>query len=898
MNLSFNVDFWLPFRIVFILFALKCNSQVVHLKGTISDTINAPIVYATILAKPIDNSFSANYAITNERGKFSLELIKNVLYDISISSLGFEELTFRYKAQEEIKAFTLKEKTEALDEIIIEMPITVKKDTIVYLADKFKSGDERKLKELLNKLPGIEIEDDGSVTSQGEKITHLLVENREFFGGDTKLGIESIPANSVDKIEVIDDYNNVAFLKGLNKTEDMALNIKLKENKKQFVFGDVFSGTGPGVENTFDYDTQLNLFYYRPELNINFIGTINNTGSKVFSSNDYNRFVGRPSSVFTNNDFNKETNIISESINDNSNSLKTQARIGALNLFKKAGNKFEISSYVIGSNLENEKLQITDNAYILQDSTLNENVVNTTFEQKDLAVAKLKFKYSKSITEQFSVKSIGKYSQNSNVNSIFSQVSGTNINLNRSTDIESNYFTSVAEWHKKIKKNRAFSSVLDLTYDNNNSHALWNTDRTINNNFIPFIDQNRLSLNLLRNVKKNNYNFVFKYLSASELGNIFHVTLGANQKRTAFFTEDSQFLDNGTSNSFDSTFGNNFLFKINDLYTGLSSDFSTNSFDFKFGLFLHNYYWSTNQINNVEKSKLVLLPNIQINTGSPSGKGSLTFQTNLRNSFSEASRFSDGFFIRSYNSVLRGNNNLDNEITHNSSIRFSKRSILSKSLFLGELQYNYSLRGVVNNIETSNQNRSESFLMLDTPENTFSGFLVYRKTFKNKRVALQTNFSSSKTTQIINNTITSFNNISASYKLSLRTSSFRFIPLLEFGIEQGLSVFGTENNRNRFITTEPYFKVKINLLKNFILASDYRFYNYQNRDQDIDNTYSLGNLSINYRKRNKPWQVQISTQNIFNTRFTNQSRFNVFFISDSRTFILPRILLFKLIYDI
>ena len=138
MNLSFSVDFWLPFRIVFILFALKCNSQVVHLKGTISDTINAPIVYATILAKPIDNSFSANYAITNERGKFSLELIKNVLYDISISSLGFEELTFRYKAQEEIKAFTLKEKTEALDEIIIEMPITVKKDTIVYLADKFK----------------------------------------------------------------------------------------------------------------------------------------------------------------------------------------------------------------------------------------------------------------------------------------------------------------------------------------------------------------------------------------------------------------------------------------------------------------------------------------------------------------------------------------------------------------------------------------------------------------------------------------------------------------------------------------------------------------------------------------------------------------------------------------
>lgn len=898
MILNFTVNFWSPIRIVFILFALKCNSQIVKLKGTISDTISEPIIYATILAKPIDNSFSANYAITNEKGKFNLELIRNTLYDISISSLGFEEKTFRYKAQDEVKAFVLKEKTEALEEVIIEMPITVKKDTIVYLADKFKSGDERKLKELLNKLPGIEIEDDGSVTSQGEKITHLLVENREFFGGDTKLGIESIPANSVDKIEVIDDYNNIAFLKGLNKTDDMALNIKLKDNKKQFVFGDVFSGTGPGVTNTFDYDTQLNLFYYKPELNVNFIGTINNTGSKVFSSNDYNRFVGRPSSVFTNDDFNKETNVISESINNNSNSLKTKARVGALNLFKKTGNKLEISSYVISSNIENEKLQITDNEYILQDSTVNENVENTTFEQKDLAIAKLKFKYSKSAKEQFSVKSIGKYSQDDNVNSIFSQLSDTNINFNRTTDIESSYFTTVAEWHKKIKKHRAFSSVLDLTYDNNNSHALWNTDRTINNNFIPFINQNELNLNLLRNIKKNNYNFVFKYLSTSELGNIFHITLGANQKRTAFFTEDSQFLDNGASNNFDSTFGNNFLFKINDLYTGLSSDFSTSTFDFRFGLFLHNYYWSTNQIDKIEKSKLVLLPNIRINTGTTSGKGSLTFQTNLRNNFSEVSRFSNGFFIQSYNSVLRGNNNLENEITHNSSIRFSKRSILSKSLFLGEFQYNYTLRGVVNNIVTSNQNRSESFLMLDTSKNIFNSFLVYRKTFRNKRVALQTNFSSSKTTQIINNTITKFNNINASYKLSLRTSSFRFIPLLEFGIEQGLSVFGTENNRNRFITTEPYLKVKINIIKNFILASDYRFYNYQNTDQGLVNTYSLGNLSINYRKRNKPWQIQVSTKNIFNTRFTNQSRFNVFIISDSRTFILPRILLFKLIYDI
>ena len=121
-----------------------------------------------------------------------------------------------------------------LNEVVIELPIIRKKDTIIYNIDKFTTGEERKLKDILKKLPGIEVDKNGNVTSEGKKVTHLLVENKAFFGGGTKLGVENIPSNAVDKVEVIDDYNEVSFLKGMTKTDNLALNIKLKRRQKEF----------------------------------------------------------------------------------------------------------------------------------------------------------------------------------------------------------------------------------------------------------------------------------------------------------------------------------------------------------------------------------------------------------------------------------------------------------------------------------------------------------------------------------------------------------------------------------------------------------------------------------------------------------------------------------------
>ena len=143
--------------------------------------------------------------------------------------MGFSKVTdtVKFTANSQ-KDYYLQKSTESLEEVIIkqEMAVIVKEDTITYRTDQFKTGEERKLREVLKKLPGVEVDREGNVTVNGKKVTKLMVEGKTFFTGDTKLGVNNIPADAVDEVEALDNYNEVGFLKGLSDSDQMALNIK------------------------------------------------------------------------------------------------------------------------------------------------------------------------------------------------------------------------------------------------------------------------------------------------------------------------------------------------------------------------------------------------------------------------------------------------------------------------------------------------------------------------------------------------------------------------------------------------------------------------------------------------------------------------------------------------
>ena len=195
----------------------------IKVEGVIKDSIGAPLELANIIAINQETKMLDSYAITNDKGLYKLNLKENSTYKIQVSYIGMKTLEeiFSTKEADISRNFSLKEDNN-LDEIELtyEMPVTIKGDTIVYNADSFKSGTERKLEDVLKKLPGVEINADGQIEVEGKVVSKVMVEGKEFFDGDSKLAIKNIPSNAVDKVQVLKNYAEVGQLSGVTDNQD------------------------------------------------------------------------------------------------------------------------------------------------------------------------------------------------------------------------------------------------------------------------------------------------------------------------------------------------------------------------------------------------------------------------------------------------------------------------------------------------------------------------------------------------------------------------------------------------------------------------------------------------------------------------------------------------------
>ncbi len=218
----------------------------VRMEGVVKDSVGGPLELANVIAINQGAKTMDSYAITNDQGRYRLDLKKNASYSIQVSYIGKKTITEIIQTQEDnIQRDFLLENDSTLDavELTYEMPVSVKGDTLVYNADSFNTGTERKLEDVLKNLPGVEINDDGQIEVEGKVVSKVMVEGKDFFDGDSKLATKNIPSNAVDKVQVLRNFSEVGQLSGVTNNQDnVALNIKLKEGKKNFWFGYVTAG--------------------------------------------------------------------------------------------------------------------------------------------------------------------------------------------------------------------------------------------------------------------------------------------------------------------------------------------------------------------------------------------------------------------------------------------------------------------------------------------------------------------------------------------------------------------------------------------------------------------------------------------------------------------------------
>lgn len=247
------------FIYLFIFFVIKSNySQT--LQGNISDS-NGNYLTAKILIKKSDGSGVVNEFILVQNGRFSYDL-KKTYYEkgffLDVTATGYNSHIELVKPSELKKTMNFnfilkKEKIEILEEIIIKgnkRPLSIKKDTVVYNVESFKDGTEKKVEDLLKKLPGIRVnEDTGIIKYKGITIETVTIEGDDLFDYNYTIGTKNINIDLVKEIEAIENYSENKLLKGIEKSNKVAINLKLKNNKT-----DLSLSTDIGIGNYSDSD--------------------------------------------------------------------------------------------------------------------------------------------------------------------------------------------------------------------------------------------------------------------------------------------------------------------------------------------------------------------------------------------------------------------------------------------------------------------------------------------------------------------------------------------------------------------------------------------------------------------------------------------------------------------
>ena len=181
-NLSIN--FMKTYLTLAIVLISSIGLSQVKLQGVVRDSLGTPLELANVIAINKQSSALESFGVTTEDGKFMLSLSKNQTYNMQVSYIGMktyeEEITTQNIDITRDFNLRLDNSLDAI-ELSYEMPVTVRGDTLIYNADSFTNGSERKLEDVLKNLPGVELNEDGQIEVEGKVVNKLMVNGKDFF---------------------------------------------------------------------------------------------------------------------------------------------------------------------------------------------------------------------------------------------------------------------------------------------------------------------------------------------------------------------------------------------------------------------------------------------------------------------------------------------------------------------------------------------------------------------------------------------------------------------------------------------------------------------------------------------------------------------------------------------
>ncbi|MBE0424671.1 MAG: TonB-dependent receptor [Lutibacter sp.] len=557
--------------------------------GKISDTTKIAIPFTNVLLKNPENSIVA-YTFSDDGGSYKIETNKHGNFNLVIAAMGFERKIILVEIPENAKNINLdvvlKEMPFELNEVIVNAtkPITIKNDNIVFNVKSFMKGNEQVVEDLLKNIPGIQVSAQGTIKVGNQEVEKVMIDGDDFFEKGYKILTKNMPINPIEQVEILQKYSNNKLLKGVEQSDKIALNLKLKADAKRQWFGNVNLGYGIGTKKP--YDAQSNLMSFGKKNKYYFLTNFNNVGDdatgeinqhiRPFSFDEISS-VGDNQSAYSLMDLSSFTPNFKASRTNFNN-----AELISLNAIFTLSNKVKMKTLGFFNSDENDFFRNSIETFHLDESTFTNTEDFKLRKKRITGFGKIDVTYDISKTKMLEITSKYNNQDENNKSDLVFNEAQTNERLKNTNEL----FDQKITFTNKFKPTK----VLMFTgrYINEKSPQHYNSNQFFFQDLFP----NATTANNVVQTSENELHFAgfeAHLLDRKDHGNLLELKFGNQYRKdnlwsTLLLKENNAVIETPTA------YQNNTVYASNDLYFNSKYRLKINKFALTGKLALHQLF--------------------------------------------------------------------------------------------------------------------------------------------------------------------------------------------------------------------------------------------------------------------------------------------------------------------
>ena len=898
------------FKLILVLltFSFSAFSQDgFQVNGRLVDTLGNPIARATV-GVYIAGAQDTIKTVSNNVGFFLVKGIPQRKFVLMVTSVGYGTNLKALAIPEgeevlKLENYKLYPEYSSLQEIVISTPpIIVKEDTVEYKADSFRMKPNAMVEDLLKKMPGIEVDKNGNITAQGKSVSKVRVNGKDFFSGDPKAATQQLSADMIDKVQVIDDYGDLANISGIKDGEpDKIINLQLKKDRNKGIFSR--TSVGAGSSDRYALGTNVNFFNNNKQVSV--FGGANNNNTSTFN---FDGSGGGGSSSGGGRGFQVRVGGNTQGGFGGDEGLRIANSLGVNfrnDLADKKGSIYGNYSY---STRETDVQQDVASQNFFQNTKFLNHQVSSSLSNSKSHRASLNFEWN---IDSFNyVKFIPEFTtraSNSASSSLFDYIrnnldtTSKGSNTNKSTSVAPNFSGNLLFNHKFRKPGRNLSVNINGGYNSTDGDA---NKINVTNNYLPVKSTNILHQNVFTDNNADNFNIRFNYseplMKGRYLDLIYQYGQSFNSNDRATYVVDPQGLE-----TFSTSLSN--AFETDFLRQRIGANLRTvkKKYNYTIGVNaqpINQKGYSVSRDSSYTPIKRVnMLPSANFAYNFTRNKTLRFFYNGDANqpSFTQLQPVKD---ISNPQYQTLGNPLLKPSVAHIFSTSFNNLNFLTGQTFFVGANYNFTNNQIVNNTSRVGGNGSQLTTFENVDGNyTVSGFYNFSKPWKNRTYIISFNG-----TAALNNNISLIDGQRNLAKNLLLAQGIKF----EFNWKDWLEIdFGGRYGLNRVRYTLPGQQnvdygswtltnnMRIDIPGGWVLRSDLEYIINRGLSSSVNQNIALLNSSFEktiFKKKNGIFRI--SGYDIFKQNTSIARTINGNNIVDTRVNRLTRYFMMTFIY--